>query len=116
MEFAKHAFDIFRETTALYHHTDDVDAIVANPYDKGSIEHTLREKNWIDAVQWHLEDIIRDPDIDPVAALALKRRIDRSNQDRTDMSRSSTPISATSTPREAATRRHHQHREPGMGP
>lgn len=98
MEFAKHAFDIFRETTALYHHTDDVDAIVANPYDKGSIEHTLREKNWIDAVQWHLEDIIRDPDIDPVAALALKRRIDRSNQDRTDMSRSSTPISATSTP------------------
>lgn len=51
MEFAKHAFDIFRETTALYHHTDDVDAIVANPYDKGSIEHTLREKNWIDAVR-----------------------------------------------------------------
>lgn len=85
MEFAKHAFEIFRDTTARYHDTDDVDATVANPYEKGSIEHTLREKNWIDAVQWHLEDIIRDPDIDPVAALALKRRIDRSNQDRTDM-------------------------------
>ena len=51
----------------------------------GSIEHTLHAKNWIDAVQWHLEDIIRDPEIDPVAALALKRRIDKSNQDRTDM-------------------------------
>lgn len=85
MSSANNFFDIFAKTTNLYHVTDDVDAIVANPYPEGSIEHTLFAKNWIDAVQWHLEDIIRDPDIDPVAALALKRRIDRSNQDRTDM-------------------------------
>ncbi|WP_290387056.1 DUF4254 domain-containing protein, partial [uncultured Muribaculum sp.] len=71
--------------TRLYHEHDNVDAKVDNPYENGSIEHTLFAKNWIDAVQWHLEDIIRDPEIDPVAALALKRRIDRSNQDRTDM-------------------------------
>ena len=80
-EFLRH----FYATTQKYHETDDVDAIVANPYEKGTIEHTMFAKNWIDAVQWHLEDIIRDPNIDPVAALALKRRIDRSNQDRTDM-------------------------------
>ena len=85
MSSANNFFDIFSKTTNLYHVTDDVDAIMANPYPEGSIEHTLFAKNWIDAVQWHLEDIIRDPDIDPVAALALKRRIDRSNQDRTDM-------------------------------
>ena len=85
MSTANNFFDIFAKTTDLYHVTDDVDAVVANPYPEGTIEHTLFAKNWIDAVQWHLEDIIRDPDIDPVAALALKRRIDRSNQDRTDM-------------------------------
>ncbi len=85
MNFAKDSFKIFADTTSLYHDTDNVDAIVANPYPEGSIEATLFAKNWIDAVQWHLEDIIRDPAIDPVDALALKRRIDRSNQDRTDM-------------------------------
>ncbi len=85
MDFAKDSYRIFEETTALYHDYDNVDAKVDNPYKEGSIEHTLFAKNWIDAVQWHLEDIIRDPAIDPVEALALKRRIDRSNQDRTDM-------------------------------
>ncbi len=85
MSTANKFFDIFAKTTDLYHVTDDVDAIVANPYPEGTIEHTLFAKNWIDAVQWHLEDIIRDPQIDPVDALALKRRIDRSNQERTDM-------------------------------
>lgn len=85
MKFAENCYRIFWGTTQLYHKTDDVDAVVANPYEEGTIEHTLHAKNWIDAVQWHLEDIIRDPEIDPVAALALKRRIDRSNQDRTDM-------------------------------
>lgn len=85
MNFARDSFRIFADTTALYHKTDDVDARVANPYQEGTIEATLFAKNWIDAVQWHLEDIIRDPNIDPVAALALKRRIDKSNQDRTDM-------------------------------
>ncbi|MBQ4344718.1 MAG: DUF4254 domain-containing protein [Muribaculaceae bacterium] len=85
MNFAGNCNEIFDKSTALYHVTDDVDAVVANPYQEGTIEHTLHAKNWIDAVQWHLEDIIRDPQIDPVAALALKRRIDKSNQDRTDM-------------------------------
>lgn len=85
MKFAEKCDRIFADTTSRYHITDYVDARFENPFEAGTIEHTLAEKNWIDAVQWHLEDIIRDPDIDPVAALALKRRIDRSNQDRTDM-------------------------------
>ena len=85
MDFAEKCNRIFWNTTVLYHQTDDVDAPVNNPYQPGTIEHTLFHKNWIDAVQWHLEDLIRDPQIDPVEALALKRRIDRSNQDRTDM-------------------------------
>ena len=83
--FAAKCYDIFAASTRDYHKTDNVDATSPNPYDPSSIEHTLYAKNWIDAVQWHLEDIIRDPEIDPVEALALKRRIDRSNQDRTDM-------------------------------
>ena len=69
----------------LYHVTDDVDAVFTNPFAEGTIESSLARKNWIDTVQWHLEDIIRDEAIDPVDALALKRRIDRSNQDRTDL-------------------------------
>lgn len=83
--FAARCYDIFESSTLDYHKTDDVDAPISNPFADNSIEHTLYAKNWIDAVQWHLEDIIRDPEIDPVAALALKRRIDKSNQDRTDM-------------------------------
>jgi hypothetical protein len=58
---------------------------MVDPFEEGSVESTLYRKNYVDAVQWHLEDIIRDPEIDPVEALALKRRIDRSNQVRTDM-------------------------------
>lgn len=85
MSFAQKAYDIFADTTAAYHTTDHVDATFHNPHPSGQIEHLLAEKNWVDAVQWHLEDIIRDPAIDPVEALALKRRIDRSNQVRTDM-------------------------------
>ena len=85
MKFAQECFRVFQQATSDYHITDHVDAPEPNPYAEGSIEHTLYAKNWIDAVQWHLEDIIRDPEIDPVEALALKRRIDRSNQDRTDM-------------------------------
>lgn len=76
---------IFEATTLLYHKHDDVDARVENPYPERTIENLLFTKNWIDAVQWHLEDIIRNPEIDPVEALAIKRRIDRSNQDRTDL-------------------------------
>ena len=84
MNFIETCNDIFTRTVILYHKTDDVDAQVTNPYDQGTIEARLFEKCWIDAVQWHLEDIIRDPNIDPVQALTIKRRIDKSNQDRTD--------------------------------
>lgn len=82
---ATEAYSIFERSVRDYHVADNVDHPIANPYPEGSIEATLYAKNWVDAVQWHLEDIIRDPEIDPVAALALKRRIDRSNQVRTDM-------------------------------
>lgn len=85
MTFAENCNVIFDRATADYHLTDNVDAPHPNPYPADTVEHTLYDKNMIDAVQWHLEDIIRDPNIDPVAALALKRRIDASNQDRTDM-------------------------------
>lgn len=85
MTFAENCNVVFDRSTSDYHVNDDVDFVAVNPYPKDTIDHILYAKNWIDAVQWHLEDIIRDPNIDPVAALALKRRIDRSNQDRTDM-------------------------------
>ena len=85
MTFAQNCNEIFDQIVKLYHVTDDVDAVFNNPFEEDSIENSLARKNWIDAVQWHLEDIIRDEAIDPVEALALKRRIDRSNQDRTDL-------------------------------
>lgn len=85
MTFAQQSNEIFDRCVEAYHITDDIDAPVANPYEAGTVEHTLFEKNLIDARQWHMEDIIRDPAIDPVAALELKRRIDRSNQERTDL-------------------------------
>lgn len=85
MKTAEKCNEIFDRSVADYHITDNVDAPVRNPYENGSFEAILYGKNWVDAVQWHLEDIIRDPQIDPVEALALKRRIDRSNQVRTDM-------------------------------
>lgn len=75
---------VFEQCIADYHKNDDVDAVLVNPYQAGEPQHLLYLKNWIDTVQWHLEDIIRDPAIDPVKALALKRRIDHSNQERTD--------------------------------
>lgn len=79
------ANEVFDRSVADYHRTDNVDAPCVNPYEKGSLEAIFYDKNWVDAVQWHLEDIIRDPEIDPREALELKRRIDRSNQVRTDM-------------------------------
>ncbi len=85
MDFAEKCNRIFWNTAQLYHQTDNVDFEPVNPFEEGTVEHTLFAKHWIDAVQWHLEDIIRDPEIDPVEALALKRRIDKSNQNRTDM-------------------------------
>lgn len=85
MAFTEQANSIFLQAIRDYHLKDNVDTPISNPYDLGSIEHSLYLKCWIDTVQWHLEDIIRAPHIDPVEALALKRRIDRSNQDRTDL-------------------------------
>ncbi len=83
--FSEFAFKIFQESIDTYHIKDDVYQEFHNPYPKDKIEHLLYRKNWIDTVQWHYEDIIRDPEIDPVAALDLKRKIDASNQDRTDL-------------------------------
>ncbi|MEG2759067.1 MAG: DUF4254 domain-containing protein, partial [Rikenellaceae bacterium] len=85
MKFSELCNELFDKAIVKYHITDDVDAKVANPYEKAGLEHLLFAKNWIDIVQWHLEDIIRDPNIDPIEALKIKRRIDASNQDRTDM-------------------------------
>lgn len=83
--FSQFAFSIFEESINDYHQYDNVDQPISNPYPKDQIEHLLYLKNWIDTVQWHFEDIIRDPQINPEAALVLKRRIDASNQERTDM-------------------------------
>jgi len=83
--FSYFCYPIFEKTTLDYHRYDDVDAVIRNPFEEQSIEYYLYRKNWIDAVQWHLEDIIRDPAIEPEKALAIKRRIDQSNQDRTDL-------------------------------
>ena len=85
MAFTEQANKIFNQVITDYHLTDNVDTPINNPYDRESIEYALYLKCWIDTVQWHYEDIIRDPHIDPVEALALKRRIDHSNQDRTDL-------------------------------
>ncbi|MDP4239380.1 MAG: DUF4254 domain-containing protein [Bacteroidota bacterium] len=85
MNFIQLCNQIFNESVLDYHKTDHVDAPIINNYEFKSIEYYLYLKNWIDTVQWHLEDIIRNPEIDPVEALALKRRIDKSNQDRTDL-------------------------------
>jgi len=79
------AISIFQQAINDYHETDSVDSEDRNAYDAGSLEHLLYLKNWIDTVQWHLEDIIRNPSIDPVEALTIKRRIDSSNQRRTDL-------------------------------
>lgn len=85
MSFTSTSNEIFRRAIADYHIKDDVDTPINNPFPADTINHILYHKCWIDTVQWHYEDIIRDPDINPVEALALKRRIDKSNQDRTDM-------------------------------
>ena len=83
--FSKFAYSIFEQSIKDYHLYDNVNQPINNPYPKEKVEHLLYFKNWIDTVQWHYEDIIRDPNIDPVAALTLKRKIDASNQERTDM-------------------------------
>ena len=79
------AIKVFEKSVDDYHVYDDINRLASNPYDKKDFEHLLYEKNWIDAVQWHYEDIIRDPDIDPNEGMSLKRLIDSSNQNRTEM-------------------------------
>lgn len=83
--FSAGALRIFEESITTYHIKDDVDQEWLNPYFKHTLEHLLYKKNWIDTVQWHYEDLIRDPSIDPEQALTLKRKIDASNQQRTDI-------------------------------
>ncbi|MFD2568997.1 DUF4254 domain-containing protein [Spirosoma soli] len=81
---ANFANELFRRSIQDYHLTDNVDAPIQNPYLDDEIASLLYQKNWIDTVQWHLEDIIRSPTISPNELVAIKRRIDQSNQDRTD--------------------------------
>ncbi|MFP5437616.1 MAG: DUF4254 domain-containing protein [Bacteroidia bacterium] len=83
--FSGIAYPIFEQSIKDYHLYDSVEQPVNNPFLKSGIEHLLYAKNWVDTVQWHYEDIIRHPDIDAVEALVLKRKIDASNQLRTDM-------------------------------
>ena len=85
MSFTEKANKVFSQAIRDYHLKDHVDTPINNPYERDTIEFSLYTKCWIDTVQWHLEDIIRDPHIEPTEALVLKRRIDRSNQDRTDL-------------------------------
>ena len=85
MQFTTIAYPIFERSIADYHKKNNVDASIQNPYPEKSIEYFLYLKNWIDTVQWHLEDLIRDPDIDAFKALEIKRKIDNSNQERTDL-------------------------------
>ena len=85
MSFTSLSWSIFEQSIRDYHVYDDVNHEISNPFGQGTIEACLYLKNWIDTVQWHFEDIIRDPDIDPADALVLKRRIDKSNQERTDL-------------------------------
>jgi len=82
---SKEFFEIFNQSIVDYHIYDSIEKEPKNPYKKGEFSHLLFQKNWIDTVQWHLEDIIRDPDIDPKEALKIKRIIDASNQKRTDL-------------------------------
>ena len=82
---AMEMYDLFHRQVIEYHKTDSVDAEQNNPYSAGTFEALLWEKSWVDTVQWHLEDLIRPDDVEPAYALTLKRRIDRSNQHRTDL-------------------------------
>ncbi|WP_411811342.1 DUF4254 domain-containing protein [Chryseobacterium scophthalmum] len=85
MNFTDTAWKTFNQSIEDYHVLDSVETPVTNPFETDSLERILYAKNWIDTVQWHLEDIIRDENIDPVEALQLKRTIDSSNQKRTDL-------------------------------
>ena len=85
MSFTEKCNEIFNKAIEDYHVKDDIDTPISNPYGHDTIENRLYLKCWIDSVQWHMEDIIRDPHLDPQEGMQLKHRIDRSNQDRTDL-------------------------------
>ena len=85
IKLSKKAIEIFEKAVNDYHVYDDITRNPNNPFENKSFEHLLYKKNWIDTVQWHYEDIIRDPDIDPSEGMKLKRLIDSSNQNRTEM-------------------------------
>lgn len=85
MNFTDTAWKIFNQSIEDYHVLDSVETQIKNPFEADTLERILYAKNWIDTVQWHLEDIIRDENINPVEALQLKRTIDSSNQKRTDL-------------------------------
>ena len=85
MNVSKTCLTIFEKATEDYHQHNDVDRLIENPFASTQFEYLLYQKNYIDAVQWHLEDIVRDPNIAPDKGLMIKRRIDQSNQDRTDL-------------------------------
>lgn len=82
---SEYCIQLFQQSIHDYHVQDNVNTPVRNPHTEGSLEYLLYAKSWIDTVQWHLEDIVRDPAIDPATALYIKRRIDASNQERTNM-------------------------------
>lgn len=82
---ANDLYNLFEQQVIQYHKTDSIDAPFNNPYPPDSFEALLCEKSWVDTVQWHLEDLVRPADVDPVFALTVKRRIDKSNQRRTDL-------------------------------
>ena len=82
---AMEMYSLFERQVVEYHKTDDIDAAMVNPYGEGTFEALLWEKSWVDTVQWHLEDLVRPADVEPAYALAIKRRIDASNQHRTDL-------------------------------
>tara|TARA_B110000444_G_scaffold78899_1_gene74581 strand:- start:29210 stop:29821 length:612 start_codon:yes stop_codon:yes gene_type:complete len=84
-KISKKALEVFKKSIDQYHILNTVDQVFKNPFSENTFEHLLFRKNWIDTVQWHFEDLIRDPNIDPKKGMDLKRKIDASNQDRTDM-------------------------------
>ena len=85
IKISNSALEIFQQSVDDYHKHDDINQPIQNPYPDTSLSHLLYKKNWIDTVQWHYEDIIRDPEIDPIEGMKLKRMIDSSNQNRTEM-------------------------------
>lgn len=116
MSFSEKSCLVFEQATKAYHITDHIDATVHNPYEVKSIEFYLYLKNWIDAVQWHMEDIIRNPAIEPTEGLVIKRRIDKSNQDRTDLVELIDSFFLDQYKKcESLTECNDQYREPSMG-